>query len=72
RVISHSDKIEIFKRIKRLNIDELQKIKSLIQLINSPIISINFDGLKSILYIIKPIVKNTKLKFLIDTETVVK
>ncbi|MEI7306172.1 helicase-related protein [Pectobacterium atrosepticum] len=72
RVISHSDKIEIFKRIKRLNIDELQKIKALIQLINSPIISINFDGLKSILYIIKPIVKNTKLKFLIDTETEVK
>lgn len=72
RVISHSDKIEIFKRIKRLSADELQKIKSLIKLINSPIISINFDGLKSILYIIKPIVKNTKLKFLIDTETEVK
>lgn len=71
KVISHSDKISVFDSIHALSTFQNNQIRSLIIRING-MLSIDFDGLKLILEIIKPIVKNEKLNFLINMTSKVK
>ena len=69
KAVSYQDKLYIYKRIKKLNTVETKNIKLLIQYINSPKLNIHYDGLKTILYIIKPIITNPQLKRIVETET---
>lgn len=69
KAMSYQDKLYIYKRIKKLNTLETKNIKLLIQYINSPKLNIHYDGLKTILYIIKPIITNPQLKRIVETET---
>ncbi|MNF52826.1 ski2-like helicase [compost metagenome] len=72
RVISHSDKIIIYDNICALNSLELAHIRNLISSINGKKISIDYDGFNDVLNIIRPIVRNKNLQFLIDNKTPVK
>lgn len=69
KAVSYQDKLYIYKRIKKLTTLETKNIKLLIQYINSPKLNIHYDGLKTILYIIKPIITNPQLKSIVETET---
>lgn len=69
KAMSYQDKLYIYKRIKKLNTLETRNIKLLIQYINSPKLNIHYGGLKTILYIIKPIITNPQLKRIVETET---
>lgn len=65
KVVSRLDKIQIFDRIKKLNNSETESIKRLIRAINFRM-DIDYDGFQVVLNVIEPIVKNQKLKFLIE------
>lgn len=69
KAVSYQDKLYIYKRIKKLTTLEKKNIKLLIQYINSPKLNIHYDGLKTILYIIKPIITNPQLKRIVESET---
>jgi hypothetical protein len=71
KVISHSDKITIFDSITILSFRERQMVKQLINMINRGL-KIDYDGFKVLLKIIKPIVTNSNLLFLIENESPVK
>ncbi|WP_370388666.1 helicase-related protein [Snodgrassella alvi] len=68
KTVSFHDKLNIYRKIKRLNSEEINQIKLLIKNINFTKLSIDYDGLKIILYIIKPIIANFALKNIIDKE----
>jgi hypothetical protein len=65
KVVSRLDKIKVYDQIKLLTTSELESIKSLIRQINIRM-RIDYDGFQTILNILIPIVKNQKLKFLIE------
>ncbi len=65
KVVSRLDKIEIYDNIKKLTDLEISAIKKLIRFINFKM-DIDYDGFQVVLNIIEPIVKNQKLKFLIE------
>jgi len=68
RVISHSDKITVYDIIADLSSLELQQIRLLIQSIHRNL-TIDYNGFKVVLKIIKPIVTNANLSFLIENES---
>ncbi|MDQ8005265.1 MAG: helicase-related protein [Pedobacter sp.] len=65
KVVSRLDKITIYDEIKKLTNSEIDYIKGLIRTINFKM-DIDYDGFQVILKVIRPIVKNQKLQFLID------
>lgn len=65
KVVSRLDKITIYDEIKKLSISEIESIKTLIRVVNYKM-DIDYDGFQVILKVIRPIVKNQKLMFLID------
>jgi hypothetical protein len=65
KVVSRVDKIKIYDEIKKLRQAELGAIPTLISKINVFMV-IDYDGFQIILNVIEPIVKNQKLKFLIE------
>jgi replicative superfamily II helicase len=65
KVVSRLDKITIYDEIKKLTSLELESIKMLIRVVNYKM-DIDYDGFQVILKVIRPIVKNQKLQFLID------
>ncbi len=65
KVVSRLDKIEIYDKIKQLTELEINLINKLIRFINYKM-DIDYDGFQVVLNIIEPIVKNQKLKFLIE------
>ena len=65
KVVSRLDKIIIYDRIKLLTDLEIDAIKKLIRFINFRM-DIDYDGFQIVLNTIEPIVKNQKLKFLIE------
>lgn len=65
KVVSRLDKITIYDEIKKLNTAEIESIKNLIRVINYKM-DIDYDGFQVILNVIRPIVRNQKLIFLID------
>ena len=71
KVIAHSDKITIFDNISGLTLIQFRQIKLLIRAINHNL-SIDYNGFKVVLGVIKPIVKNEDLKFFINNESVVR
>jgi late competence protein required for DNA uptake (superfamily II DNA/RNA helicase) len=65
KVVSRLDKITIYDEIKKLSAYEIELIKTLIRVVNYKM-DIDYDGFQVILKVIRPIVKNQKLIFLID------
>jgi hypothetical protein len=65
KVVSRLDKITIYDEIKKLTVSEIESIKTLIRVVNYKM-DIDYDGFQVILKVIRPIVKNQKLIFLID------
>lgn len=65
KVVSRQDKITIYDEIKRLTNSEIDNIKKLIRIINFKM-EIDYDGFQVVLKVIRSIVKNKKLQFLID------
>ncbi|WP_027372329.1 helicase-related protein [Chryseobacterium sp. UNC8MFCol] len=65
KVVSRFDKITIYDEIIKLNANENESIKNLIKVLNYRM-GIDYDGFQTILKVIRPIVKNSKLQFLID------
>lgn len=65
KVVSRKDKIEIYDKINLLNQAQLEAIKKLIRYINFRM-DIEYDGFQVILNLLESIVKNQKLKFLIE------
>jgi len=65
KVVSRLDKITIYDEIKKLSVSEIELIKALIRVVNYKM-DIDYDGFQVILKVIRPIVKNQKLTFLID------
>ena len=68
KTVTYKDKLDIYKKIKNLNTIEKKHIRLLIKNINSPKLKIHYDGLKIILYIIKPIVTSHDLKSILYNE----
>lgn len=71
KVISYSDKIVIYDNIISLTKQQHSHIARLIIQLQKGL-SLDFDGLKIVLNVIKPIVKNDNLSFLISNETPIK
>ncbi len=65
KVVSRKDKIKIYDKIVSLNQAQLEDIKKLIRYINYKM-DIEYDGFQIILNILESVVKNQKLKFLIE------
>lgn len=65
KVVSRMDKIKVYDRINSLDTSDLDSIKVLIRQINFRL-NIDYDGFQTILNVIEPVVKNAKLKFLIE------
>ncbi|WP_128331275.1 helicase-related protein [Apibacter sp. HY039] len=65
KVVSRFDKIIIYDEIIKLNTVKNESIKNLIRVFNYKM-DIDYDGFQTILKVIRPIVKNSKLQFLID------
>ncbi|MDC8002921.1 helicase-related protein [Aureisphaera galaxeae] len=65
KVVSRRDKISIYDKIIQLNDSDIESIKRLIRSINFRM-DIDYDGFQITLNILEPIVKNQKLKFLIE------
>jgi len=65
KVVSRLDKITIYDELKKLTNIEIDNIKVLIRTINFKM-DIDYDGFQVVLKVIRPIVKNQKLQFLID------
>lgn len=67
KVVSRMDKIKIYDSIVIMNESGKRSIRNLISKINSyRKVDIDYQGFQVVLNIISPIVKNVKLKFLID------
>ncbi|HEC8326890.1 TPA: DEAD/DEAH box helicase family protein [Providencia rettgeri] len=71
KVISHSDKFILHDNILLLSPEKHLMINKLISMINKGV-SIDYDGLQVVFEVIKPIVKNNDLFFLLDNETKLK
>lgn len=71
KVISYSDKLAVFDRIASLSSQEHKHITGLIAQLQRGL-SLDFDGLKVVFSVIKPIVTNDNLNFLIGNETPIK
>lgn len=67
KVVSRSEKILVYDEIGKLSIEEFKLIKKLISTINSRM-NIDYDGFEVILKVIRPIVRNKKLIFLMDSK----
>ena len=65
KVVSRLDKITLYDEIKKLSVSEIESIKALIRVVNYKM-DIDYDGFQVILKVIRPIVKNQKLIFLMD------
>ena len=65
KVVSRLDKIKIYDELIKLRPSEIGAISMLIRKINF-IMDIDYDGFQVILKVIEPIIKNEKLKFLIE------
>lgn len=65
KVVSRLDKITIYDEIKKLTVSEMESIKTLIRVVNYKM-DIDYEGFQVILKVIRSIVKNQKLMFLID------
>lgn len=65
KVVSRVDKITVYDEIKKLTTSEINSIKELIRTINFRM-DIDYDGFQIVLKVIRLIVKNPKLQFLID------
>lgn len=65
KVISRLDKIAVYDKICELNNDQLSLIRKLIKTVNVKL-NIDYDGMQVILDVIQPIVKNEKLKFMVE------
>jgi replicative superfamily II helicase len=65
KVVSRHDKITIYDEIKKLTVAEIESIKKLIRDVNYKM-DIDYNGFQVILKVIRIIVKNQKLIFLID------
>ena len=70
KVISHTNKIDVYDNISQLSRSQLRSIRKLIQAINSNMY-VDFDGLQIILNVFRPTVTNDKLQRLIDYKTIV-
>lgn len=67
KIVSRLDKIKIYDSIQSLNDTEHEEIKKLIRDINFKM-NIDYDGFQAILNIVEPIVKNQKVRFLIQNK----
>lgn len=67
KVVSRLDKIKIHDYIKKLSDGDLDQIKELIRTINYKL-DIDYDGFQIVLDLLKPIIKNEDLKFLIENK----
>lgn len=65
KVVSRLDKIKVYDEISKLSPKDFEKIKKLIRIINYKL-DVDYDGFQIILNVLEPIVKNQKLKFLIE------
>lgn len=65
KVVSRLDKITLYDELKKLSASEIESIKTLIRVVNYKM-DIDYDGFQVILNVIRPIIKNQKLIFLID------
>lgn len=65
KVISRLDKLKIYDGIQKLSNNSIAQIKKLINSINYKL-EIHYDGFQIVLDILKPIVKNQELLFLIE------
>ncbi len=65
KVVSREDKIKVYDRIKELTQDERAQIRKLIAHINTSS-GVDFEGLQILLNVVRPIVNNEKLSYLID------
>lgn len=65
KVVSRLDKIKVYDSIEKLSEDDLAQIKKLIGIINYKL-DIDYDGFEIVLDVLKPIIKNKDLKFLIE------
>lgn len=63
-IISRNDKIKIYDSVNDLTLEEKEKIRKLISSVNMS--NVDFDGLQIVLNLIMPIIKNEKLKWLIE------
>jgi len=70
KVISYSDKITVFDKVKKTTLHQQKTIKTFIQKVSYNL-SLDYDGMKLILELIYPIIYNEKLKFFIDTESTI-
>lgn len=66
KVISYSDKIQLFDIINNITVTENNNIKKLIASINGQTVTIDFIGFDLIIKLLLPIVKNQDLKNLIE------
>jgi hypothetical protein len=67
KVVSRVDKILVYDKIKELGQPELDSIRLLIRQININL-QINREGFQTVINVIAPIVKNNKVKFLIENK----
>lgn len=65
KVVSRKDKIQVYDNIKKLTPSERTKIRKLVSKIHVSS-NIEFDGLQTILNLLEPIIKNEKLKWMIE------
>lgn len=65
KVVSRLDKIKVYDEISKLSPKDFEQIKNLIRIINYKL-DVDYDGFQVILNVLEPIVKNQKLKFLIE------
>ncbi|USR64619.1 DEAD/DEAH box helicase [Providencia stuartii] len=71
KVISYSDKFLLYDNIALLSSEQHLMINKLISMLNKGIL-IDYDGLKIVFELIKPIVKNNDLFFLLNNESELK
>lgn len=69
KVVSRLDKIKVYDSIEKLSEDDLAQIKKLIGIINYKL-DIEYDGFQIVLDVLKPIIKNQELKFLIERKDI--
>lgn len=71
KVISHSDKIRVYDQISSLPPVSLHQIRLLISSITRNL-TIDYNGFKVVLSVVKPIVSNKTLAFLINNESILR
>jgi ERCC4-related helicase len=65
KVVSRLAKIKVYDAIEKLSDDDFTQIKKLIRVINYRL-DIDYNGFQIVLDVLKPIIKNQELKFLIE------